>query len=124
MWLSFLPNCPQFFIAEMGAWKTGAIVCPVNPTYTERELESSLNSTGAQTVITLTPFYARLKEVQSRTAVRTVIATSIKEHLPPLCACCSRSSRKNPRATAFRSRKAITGSRICFVGIAQRRRRR
>jgi long-chain acyl-CoA synthetase len=79
-----LPNCPQFFIAEMGAWKTGAIVCPVNPTYTERELESSLNSTGAQTVITLTPFYARLKEVQSRTAVRTVIATSIKEHLPPL----------------------------------------
>ena len=79
-----LPNCPQFFIAEMGAWKTGAIVCPVNPTYTERELESSLNSTGAQTVITLTPFYARLKEVQSRTAVRTVIATSIKEHLPPM----------------------------------------
>ena len=79
-----LPNCPQFFVAEMGAWKTGAIVCPVNPTYTERELESSLNSTGAQTVITLTPFYARLKEVQSRTAVRTVIATSIKEHLPPL----------------------------------------
>ena len=79
-----LPNCPQFFIAEMGAWKTGAIVCPVNPTYTERELESSLNSTGAQTVITLTPFYARVKEVQPRTAVRTVIATSIKEHLPPL----------------------------------------
>ena len=79
-----LPNCPQFFIAEMGAWKTGAIVCPVNPTYTERELEASLNSTGAQTVITLTPFYARIKEIQSRTAVRTVIATSIKEHLPPL----------------------------------------
>ena len=79
-----LPNCPQFFIAEMGAWKTGAIVCPVNPTYTARELESSLNSTGAQTVITLTPFYARVKEVQPRTAVRTVIATSIKEHLPPL----------------------------------------
>jgi long-chain acyl-CoA synthetase len=79
-----LPNCPQFFIAEMGAWKTGAIVCPVNPTYTERELESSLNSTGAQTVVTLTPFYGRVKDVQPRTAVRNVIATSIKEHLPPL----------------------------------------
>ena len=79
-----LPNCPQFFIAEMGAWKTGAVVCPVNPTYTERELESSLNSTGAQTVITLTPFYGRVKDVQPRTAVRNVIATSIKEQLPPL----------------------------------------
>src|SRR5262245_21357750 len=23
-----LPNCPQFFVAEFGAWKVGAIVCP------------------------------------------------------------------------------------------------
>src|ERR1044071_6144660 len=28
-----LPNCPQFFVAEIGAWKVGAIVCPINPTY-------------------------------------------------------------------------------------------
>src|SRR5687767_2745679 len=27
-----LPNCPQFLIAEFGAWKAGAIVCPLNPT--------------------------------------------------------------------------------------------
>ncbi len=26
-----LPNCPQFFIAELGAWKIGAIVAPLNP---------------------------------------------------------------------------------------------
>src|SRR6266850_4945999 len=24
-----LPNCPQFLVAEIGAWKAGAIVCPV-----------------------------------------------------------------------------------------------
>ena len=29
-----LPNCPQFFIAEFGAWKAGAVVVPLNPTYT------------------------------------------------------------------------------------------
>src|SRR4051794_40065687 len=23
-----LPNCPQFFVAELGAWKVGAIACP------------------------------------------------------------------------------------------------
>src|SRR6476619_4531337 len=28
-----LPNCPQFLIAELGAWKVGAIACPFNPTY-------------------------------------------------------------------------------------------
>ena len=77
-----LPNCPQFFVAEFGAWKAGAIVAPVNPTYTERELEAALNGTGAETVVTLTPFYGRLKEIQPRTRVRRVIATSIKEYLP------------------------------------------
>ena len=33
-----LPNCPQFIIAELAAWKLGAIVAPQNPIYTEREL--------------------------------------------------------------------------------------
>ena len=79
-----LPNAPQFFVAEFGAWKLGAIVCPINPTYSERELENALQANGAETVITLTPFYARLKDVQPRTRVRNVIATSIKEYLPPL----------------------------------------
>ena len=79
-----LPNCPQFFTAEIGAWKLGAIVCPINPTYTERELEMALTANGADTVVTLTPFYERLKAVQPRTRVRNVIVTSIKEHLPPL----------------------------------------
>jgi long-chain acyl-CoA synthetase len=79
-----LPNAPQFFLAEFGAWKLGAIVCPINPTYSERELENALQANGAETVITLTPFYARLKDVQPRTSVRNVIATSIKEYLPPV----------------------------------------
>jgi long-chain acyl-CoA synthetase len=77
-----LPNCPQFFVAEIGAWKVGAVVCPINPTYTEREMEAALQGNGAETVVTLTPFYSRIKSVQPRTALRNVIATSIKEHLP------------------------------------------
>ena len=79
-----LPNSPQFFVAEFGIWKAGGIVCPINPTYTERELENTLQANGAEAVVTLTPFYGRLKDVQPRTSVRNVIATSIKEHLPPL----------------------------------------
>ena len=42
-----LPNCPQFLIAEFAAWKAGAIVCPFNPTYTEREIVEALRATGA-----------------------------------------------------------------------------
>jgi long-chain acyl-CoA synthetase len=79
-----LPNCPQFLIAQFGAWKAGAIVVAVNPTYTEREFEHTLESTRTETVVTLTPFYGRIKSVQGRTPVKRIIATSIKEYLPPV----------------------------------------
>src|SRR5204863_5090219 len=78
-----LPNCPQFFIAELGAWKAGAIVAPLNPTYTEYELEGPLRDHGVETVVSLTRFYERIKAVQRRTGVRRVIATNIKEYFPP-----------------------------------------
>jgi len=77
-----LPNCPQFFVAEFGAWKAGAVVVPLNPTYSERELEQALASTGTTLAVTLTPFYQRLKNIQAGTSVRQIVATSIKEYLP------------------------------------------
>lgn len=79
-----LPNCPQFVIAELAAWKLGAIVAPLNPTYTERELEGPLRDSGIETIVTLTRFYGRIKSVQPRTPIRRVIATNIKASFPPL----------------------------------------
>jgi long-chain acyl-CoA synthetase len=79
-----LPNCPQFFIAEFGAWKLGAIVAPLNPTYTEHELEGPLVESGIETIVTLSRFYDRVKRVQKRTPLRRVISTNIKEYFPPL----------------------------------------
>ncbi len=78
-----LPNCPQFFIAQFGAWKIGAIVAPLNPIYTEHELEGPLREHGIETVITLTRFYQRVKNVQPKAGVRRVVATNIKEFFPP-----------------------------------------
>ena len=43
-----LPNCPQFVIVELGAWKLGAIVAPLNPLYAEAELEAALARAAAQ----------------------------------------------------------------------------
>ena len=77
-----LPNCPQFVIAEVGAWKAGAIVCPINPTYTERELQDALNATGAESIIVLNRLYEKVKSVQPGTALRRVITTGIKDFLP------------------------------------------
>jgi len=77
-----LPNCPQFLVAEFGVWKAGGIVVALNPTYSERELEQSLDSTRSTLAVVLTPFYERVKRVQGRTGVGTVVPTSIKEYLP------------------------------------------
>src|SRR5438046_2670230 len=75
-----LPNCPQFLIAEFGAWKLGAIVAPLSPLYTEHELEPLLQEHGIETIVTLTRDYMRLKRLQPRTPLRRVIATNIKQH--------------------------------------------
>jgi len=77
-----LPNCPQFFVAELGAWKVGAIACPFNPTYTEREMQDALATTGATTLIVLNRFYEKVKRVQPATSLQQIIVTNIKEYLP------------------------------------------
>jgi long-chain acyl-CoA synthetase len=79
-----LPNCPQFLIVELAAWKLGAILAPLNPLYTEAELEAALGESGAPIAVVLTRFYERIKRVQPRTAVRKVVATNIKDYFPRL----------------------------------------
>lgn len=77
-----LPNCPQLVIAELGTWKAGAIAAPLNPLYSEHELAHALAECGAAAALVLTPFYAKIKSIQSRTALRRVIVSAIKEGLP------------------------------------------
>src|SRR4051812_40229852 len=43
-----MPNSPQFLIAEIGAWKAGASVLPLNPLYTGSELTEPLRSAGVE----------------------------------------------------------------------------
>jgi len=77
------PNCPQAIIAQLGAWQAGAIAAPVNGLYTGRELIHALNEIGATVAVVLTPFYEKVKAIQSQTPLQQVIATNIKEYLPP-----------------------------------------
>jgi long-chain acyl-CoA synthetase len=77
-----LPNCPQFVIGQLGAWKAGAVVVPLNPLYTEHELSEMLADSGAETALVLTPFYDKVKGLQPQSKLRRIIATNIKEYLP------------------------------------------
>jgi len=79
-----LPNSPQSIITQLGVWKASGIATPINPLYTENELERLLNECGAETVVVLTRFYKKVKSLQPRTHVRYVIATNIKAYFPRL----------------------------------------
>lgn len=77
-----MPNCPQMVIGQIGAWKSGATVVPLNPLYSDEELSHALRDTGARLVVVLARFYEKVKRLQPATAIETVIATGIKEFLP------------------------------------------
>jgi len=79
-----LPNSPQSLIGLFGIWKAGGIAVPLNPLYTESELEFALNECGATIAIVLSSFYKKLKSIQAHTRVNFAIATNIKEYLPPM----------------------------------------
>lgn len=80
----YLPNCPQFAIAFYGTLKAGAVVAPVNPIYTPRELEFILRDSGAETIVALSQFYPKLQEVRAKTKLKNVIVANIKEYFPPV----------------------------------------
>jgi long-chain acyl-CoA synthetase len=48
----YLPNCPQYELAFYAASKLGAISCPMNPSYREREITYQVNDSGAKVLVT------------------------------------------------------------------------
>jgi long-chain acyl-CoA synthetase len=79
-----MPNIPQMLICQFAVWKAGGVAVPVNPLYGEADLEHALKDSGAKVAVVMTPFYRLVKSVQGKTGVKTVVATSVKEYLPPL----------------------------------------
>ena len=77
-----MENCPQFVIAYFGAHRAGAVVVPVNPMFKQAELEYEINDAGAETLIGLDHLYPELEKVKSKTPLRNVILTSLRDYLP------------------------------------------
>jgi len=61
--LLYLPNCPQYLMSAIGAFRAGVVVSPVNPQYKTRELSYQLDDTDASIVLT----HAALKPVVEET---------------------------------------------------------
>lgn len=77
-----LPNSPQFIIAYNAILKAGAVVVPLNPLYTERELAFHLGDSGSQTAITIPLFLEKVTALVGKTSLRRVIYTRVADYLP------------------------------------------
>jgi long-chain acyl-CoA synthetase len=77
----YMPNCPQFMIAYYAILKAGGVVVATSPLYSPREVEHQLNDSGTETIILLSMFYPIVKGVRSKTRLKNVIVTNLKEHL-------------------------------------------
>ena len=48
----YLPNCPEYELGFYAASKLGAVACPMNPSYREREITYQVNDSGATVLLT------------------------------------------------------------------------
>ena len=80
----YIPNTPQFVIVYYALLKLGAVVVATNPLYTEREIIHQANDSGMETMILMTNNYEKIKAIQNQTKIKQIVATNLKEALPPL----------------------------------------
>lgn len=72
-----LQNDPQFFVAQLAAWKAGCAMVSVNPMLREKELEYILSDSGASALVILESLYhSTASAVLSRTDIRLVVTTT------------------------------------------------
>ena len=77
-----LPNSPQFLIAYYGLLKAGAVVVPLNPLSTERELEFYLRDSGAETAITIPLFLSKVVTLREKTPLKHIVYSRLADFLP------------------------------------------
>jgi acyl-CoA synthetase (AMP-forming)/AMP-acid ligase II len=77
-----MENCPQFVIAYFAVQRAGGVVVAVNPMFKGAELEFEMNDAGVETLIGIDALYPEVERIRSRTPIKSVILTSMKDFLP------------------------------------------
>lgn len=78
----FIPNCPQWIIANFAINKIGGVVVPVSPIYTSHEIEYIINDAEVETVVCLDTNYMYVNEVIGKTNLKRVIVTNLADLIP------------------------------------------
>ena len=78
----YIPNCPQWIIANFAINKIGAVMVPVSPIYTAFEIGYMIEDADIKTVICLDTNFVYIREVMKKTHLERVIVTNLVEFIP------------------------------------------
>jgi long-chain acyl-CoA synthetase len=78
----YLPNCPAYPIALLGALRAGAIVVQVSPLYLGQDLARLLADARPKAVVTLEIVYPNLAKVRAEAPVPVVFVARLREFYP------------------------------------------
>jgi long-chain acyl-CoA synthetase len=78
----YIPNCPQWIIANFAINKIGAVMVPVAPIYTAFEIGYMIEDADIKTVICLDTNFGYVREVMKTTRLERVIVTNLVEFIP------------------------------------------
>ena len=78
----YIPNCPQWIVANFAINKIGAVVVPVSPIYTAYEIEYMIEDADIKTIICLDTNFVYVREVMKKTRLERVILTDLVELIP------------------------------------------
>lgn len=79
-----LPNMPQFVISYWASLYAGAVVVPISPLLSERELQHHVTESDARILVVLDRLYPRIRRVRSQTPLTHVVVACLETYMPPL----------------------------------------
>jgi long-chain acyl-CoA synthetase len=78
----YIPNCPQWIIANFAINKLGAVMVPVSPIYTAFEIAYMVEDADIKTIICLDTNFVYVREVMRKTRLERIIVTNFAEMIP------------------------------------------
>ncbi len=92
-----MPNSPSYTIAFFAALKVGAIVSPMNPLYTPREIAFQIKSSSSRILVTTNILYKNAEQALKDIKVERVIVAGIEDYISPLLRPLARLRLKMPK---------------------------
>lgn len=76
----YMVNCPQYVIAYFGALRVGAVVTPISPVYTSKEVAHQIRDSGARTLVCQDILFENVEK--AGVSLDNLIVTNVGDFLP------------------------------------------